>query len=373
MESDDEEEARSPSGTALTLPKPLAPSSCGAKAGDRKATVWWSKSEANPDLTLPVSHYLVYKYRLDGGSWDNKGSVGEVEAPLTSFTVEFLTNDRTYRFSVVAACGEGKYVSSHSPYSPAVTPSIPLPEPWKQHIDAASGRVYYYNSDTKERSWTRPVKDVFRVDEEVKKKFSEKQLSKYRGQFREVDIDDSGSIDLMELKKLFKLNDLKLSKSALKKLMKEMDVDNDGSIDFNEYMTMIHKVKTGNAASWGLLGLGEKFLAPAMPTRGKVDVEAKHQKVMEEKRRMGKWVVKRDEQTNRDYYFNHDTKESSWKIPAEVLWYLSESLRQKYDDDQVERFKEMFLKYDKDSSGCMDVDELTEALSDLGLKVKDFW
>ena len=367
MDSDEEEEARVDYEEALKLPRPFAPATCDARAGDRKATVWWSKSEDNPELDCRVSHYIVYKYRLDGGEWDNKGSIGEVEVPITSLTVEFLTNEKTYRFSVVAACEDGKYVSPHSVYSPAVTPCIPLPEPWKQHVDAETQKIYYYNPDTKERSWKRPERDVFKVSQEMKEKFSERQMAKYRNQFREVDIDDSGSIDLQELKKLFKLNEFKLSKTALKKLMKEMDVDNDGSIDFNEYVTMIHKIKSGSAASWGFLGLGEK-LASSKAKKKQV-VEAKHKKVMEGKKRMGNWVVKRDENTNRDYYFNRETKESSWSLPEEVLWYMSDNMKNKYSCDLVEGFKEMFLRYDKDASGYMDVDELTEVLLDLGLKV----
>ena len=33
----------------------------------------------------------------------------------------------------------------------------PTPTPWQELQDAASGKVYYYNSETRETTWNRPV------------------------------------------------------------------------------------------------------------------------------------------------------------------------------------------------------------------------
>lgn len=370
MDSDDSEEFDSHGESSLKLAKPYPPSSCGAKSGDRTATVWWSKSENNPKLKYPISEYIVYKYRLDGTVWNPKGIAAQVDVPLTSANIEYLTNDKTYRFSVVASCCDGKYASSHSPYSQAITPCIPLPEPWKQHIDPGTKRTYFYNPETKERSWIRPTNNIFRLSPEIKSVITEKQISKYRNQFRDFDKNGNGSIDIDELKKLLVENQLKVSKSKLKKMMRDMDINNDGTLDFNEYVTMLVNIKNGERSLWtGLMNLGEKIKVPAAIT-GVDGTEERHRNVIEGKKRMGDWVMKRDEKTNRDYYYNRTTKHSCWSCPEDVLWYVSDKIHSKYTEEELAQLKELFVSSDKDSSGHIDADELTDALHDMGLQVR---
>ena len=35
-----------------------------------------------------------------------------------------------------------------------------MPSGWTEHVDPSSGRTYYYNSSTKESTWTKPVADA---------------------------------------------------------------------------------------------------------------------------------------------------------------------------------------------------------------------
>jgi hypothetical protein len=61
------------------------------------------------------------------------------------------------------------------------------------------------------------------------------------------------------------------------------------------------------------------------------------------------------------YYYNKETKETSWLCPDEVKWYIDEDIATEFTEKQISKFKEMFGRYDQDGSGEIDTDELTEA------------
>ncbi|XP_031560362.1 allograft inflammatory factor 1-like isoform X1 [Actinia tenebrosa] len=76
------------------------------------------------------------------------------------------------------------------------------------------------------------------------------KLESYKKQFMEFDLDNSGDIDIMELKKMMPEKNAELKKMMeklgqakthleLKKMIAEVDTTNSGTISYNEFLTMM--------------------------------------------------------------------------------------------------------------------------------------
>jgi len=66
-----------------------------------------------------------------------------------------------------------------------------------------------------------------------------KNLQAYKAQFMEFDLDDSGDIDLMELKMMMEKLGQAKTHLELKKMIAEVDTRNSGSIDYKDFLTMM--------------------------------------------------------------------------------------------------------------------------------------
>ena len=64
-------------------------------------------------------------------------------------------------------------------------------------------------------------------------------LEAYKKQFMEFDLDNSGDIDLMELKMMMEKLDQAKTHLELKKMIAEVDRENRGSISYNDFLFMM--------------------------------------------------------------------------------------------------------------------------------------
>lgn len=64
-------------------------------------------------------------------------------------------------------------------------------------------------------------------------------LDKYKQQFMEFDLDNSGDIDLMELKRMMEKLDQAKTHLELKKMIAEVDRENRGAISYNDFLFMM--------------------------------------------------------------------------------------------------------------------------------------
>ena len=65
-----------------------------------------------------------------------------------------------------------------------------------------------------------------------------------RNAFMMFDSDNSGKIDLKEIKLLLEGDDFKdqILKESLEKIIDEVDIDGDGEIDFEEFLNMMRTI-----------------------------------------------------------------------------------------------------------------------------------
>ena len=74
--------------------------------------------------------------------------------------------------------------------------------------------------------------------------FSREQLEDYKKQFIEYDPDNSGTITLVELKRMMAKLDQAKTNLELKRMIQEVDEDDDGAISFREFVNMFREGKT---------------------------------------------------------------------------------------------------------------------------------
>ncbi|XP_033740944.1 allograft inflammatory factor 1-like [Pecten maximus] len=65
------------------------------------------------------------------------------------------------------------------------------------------------------------------------------KLNKYRDQFMEFDLDNSGDIDIMELKQMMEKLDCAKTHLELKKMIAEVDTTGSGTILYREFLDMM--------------------------------------------------------------------------------------------------------------------------------------
>ncbi|XP_061193355.1 allograft inflammatory factor 1-like [Saccostrea echinata] len=67
----------------------------------------------------------------------------------------------------------------------------------------------------------------------------EEKLVEYKAKFMEYDLDDSGDIDIMELKQMMEKLGQAKTHLELKKMIAEVDTDNSGTINYTEFLSMM--------------------------------------------------------------------------------------------------------------------------------------
>jgi len=354
----------------------VAPLKVRARAGNEKVTIWWENSESN-DYVLTRS--WVRRFRLEGDVWKERGDAVEVVFPLNSVTVELSgQNSRKFKFTVEAESDDGRR-SKPSLFSDEVVPFEPLPEPWEERFDKKSNKIFYFNPETNEKSLQRPLDHLYLVFEENRERFQKKEIASMRRRFREIDVDGSGKLDDFELVEMFKDQNLKFSRPKIRRLIKLVDKDRNGTLDFDEFLTLIHMVRTGEADNFhdklSKLFSGEVLFHGAESIVGKLRMaaggraaleERGHEKRLLEKERFGNWTKTYDDARRREFFVNKVTHEKQWKVPDEVRWFLPKALKEVFIEEELEEFRAIFERFDEDQSGEMDVDELTEAMRELG-------
>ena len=63
------------------------------------------------------------------------------------------------------------------------------------------------------------------------------------------------------------------------------------------------------------------------------------------------------------------TGESTWKRPHEVLYWLPEKTRKKFDEEEIRGFEEDFAAFDLDASGAIDERELMLCFKDMKIEI----
>ncbi|XP_022291598.2 allograft inflammatory factor 1-like [Crassostrea virginica] len=67
----------------------------------------------------------------------------------------------------------------------------------------------------------------------------EERLIEYKGKFMEYDLDNSGDIDIMELKQMMEKLGQAKTHLELKKMIAEIDTDDSGTINYTEFLNMM--------------------------------------------------------------------------------------------------------------------------------------
>jgi Ca2+-binding EF-hand superfamily protein len=357
---------------------PQRPAALRAKAGDGSATLWWSTDDKgggdDEDAYARTEAFVVYKYRLDGGEWKEKGDRIEALAPATSVTVTGLTNGKTYRFSVRARSRKG-LCSAESVRSNSVVPYEPLPEPWQERFDAANQKTFYYNTETKQSTYVRPAQARYEAGEANSARFLARDIRRFRALFSELDTEEQGSVEHGALPELVAELGLpcSVSRSRLRHLTRQLDPEQSGRLEFDAFLTLVYRLQHPNlleqlldpkAAVEGAVG---GVLAKLKPRAAeKARMERAHRRKMAEAERMGPWEEFFDEARRRKYYVHKVTKEKVWVLPEEVMFFVPEELRAFFTEPEQAEIRELFEYYDQDRSGEIDADELTEVLRALG-------
>ncbi|CAM9752607.1 unnamed protein product [Chrysoparadoxa australica] len=126
---------------------------------------------------------------------------------------------------------------------------------WEKLMHNVVHKPYFRHINTGEILWTMPNEVKFFLSTELKQEllgtFRAAELEGFKGEFRKMDLDGSGSIDKTELTLLLRQFGEAVNESRLSSLMKEVDRDGSGEIDFDEFCIMMASVKNGKAsAGW---------------------------------------------------------------------------------------------------------------------------
>jgi|EP00505_MAST-04D_sp_SCG-Rhode-Island_P004542 Ca2+-binding EF-hand superfamily protein len=347
---------------------PFAPLGAGARATKKGAVVWWTPGG---DGGKPITKYFVRKHRLDLGEWKLKGEIEVENTDGFDCTYRFdegLTEGREYRFDVYAVNEDGRSEKESDPTN-KVEPGLVLPEGWEKNVDKA-GRTYYFNRVKNKTSWTVPKPDKYQIAPDLRLRFQPGEIEQMQGQFSNYDADGSGEIDKEELGQLFKRMGEKIKPRELDELLIKVDEDGSGEVSFQEFVQMIDWLREGR------LGVGKKlmkrfsnFTGMGMKFFKSTFGKKKLTRDMKTERKMGDWVQHMNKNIGKPYYFNKKTGETSWKRPAEVLFWLSADLEAKFSKDEIEGYQEDFAAFDLDGSGSIDEKELTECFKDMNIQV----
>ncbi|KAI8646221.1 hypothetical protein BD408DRAFT_410404 [Parasitella parasitica] len=78
---------------------------------------------------------------------------------------------------------------------------------------------------------------------------NEQQLSEYRESFSLFDKDGNGVIDIKELGQVMRSLNRKPTEEELKDMINEVDADENGTIDFDEFLTIVSRMKENSKES----------------------------------------------------------------------------------------------------------------------------
>lgn len=164
-----------------TLPEP--PSRVYAIGRNESAEIWWTKDYGEITSIHDIQEWEITRYRKDKKEgktiWNNKGSMKLLQmGNIHQCKFIGLRNHSEYRFTVSIKTEEG-YSMESSP-SNIVYVDAPPPVGWKLLYEQSSKQYYYFNLFFRTSQLSRPEKDPFFIEDHVAKKFSRRELQKFK-------------------------------------------------------------------------------------------------------------------------------------------------------------------------------------------------
>ena len=101
------------------------------------------------------------------------------------------------------------------------------------------------------RTLNRKNENIARV--KYSDEFSQEELSKFIRQFRDMDDDDSGTIDTDEIGQAFALAGIDIDRETLIEVVEEADADHSGTVDIDEWIGIQKAVRDGTSKAMQLL------------------------------------------------------------------------------------------------------------------------
>ena len=162
----------------------------------------------------------------------------------------------------------------------------------------------------------------------------------------------------------------RLKPSQMDALLRKIDDDGSGDINFQEFCQMVFWMREGK------LGLGGKLFRSFGKGMGNILKKAtklvSKKKMSEEertKRKLGHWEMHANPNIGKPYYFNKKTGETRWRRPDEVLFWLPETMKEKFTEREIEKFKEDFASMDLDGGGSLDEEELRVCFENMNVQI----
>ncbi|GMH95313.1 hypothetical protein TrST_g7375 [Triparma strigata] len=123
---------------------------------------------------------------------------------------------------------------------------------WQKHMHPMVGRPFYHNVKTKVTTWEMPQEVRFFVNDklnnDMRRRYDEKQMEFFQKEFQAMDLDGSGAVDEAELGMILENLGENISSARLKGLIKELDKDGSGEIEYEEFLVMIDAVWRGKGS-----------------------------------------------------------------------------------------------------------------------------
>jgi Ca2+-binding EF-hand superfamily protein len=96
---------------------------------------------------------------------------------------------------------------------------------WEMHVNQNIGKPYFFNKKTGETRWRRPDEILFWLPDDIKEKFTEREIERFQEDFAAMDLDGGGSLDEEELHKCFESMNINIDGKKLRKMIAMFDDD----------------------------------------------------------------------------------------------------------------------------------------------------
>mmetsp|Transcript_11082 Transcript_11082/g.33683 ORF Transcript_11082/g.33683 Transcript_11082/m.33683 type:complete len:552 (-) Transcript_11082:106-1761(-) len=127
---------------------------------------------------------------------------------------------------------------------------------WEKKLHPVLDQWYFENKETGHSQWHMPDEIKFHLSDKqfknLRKNYEPAEIEHFKESFQQIDIDDSGTLDEVELKVLMEASmGVSITRGQAHGLMQEVDYDHSGSIDFAEFCALMIRVKKGKtSARW---------------------------------------------------------------------------------------------------------------------------
>ncbi|CAM9340887.1 unnamed protein product, partial [Discosporangium mesarthrocarpum] len=348
------------------------PTGVQAIGQNQEALVWWEELQ-DMDPAIRVVGFVVNRYRLDGREWHRKGLTLAEGAQTTSTKVGDLQNDLLYRFTVSTRTEEG--LSEESAPSRTVRPNTPLPEGWKEIFNPSTGKMLYKNIKTNQACLSRPETNPYVIPTDLFLHFSQEETDTMCREFKHKAELSGGTwvspMDVFDM--LPNLGEKLTVKEVVQRLEKQGwspkgDV-REANVTYSQFVGLLWSVKEERMAHKSLCQRVTDFVMERVTSKR---ISAKKLALIEQDtgRRLGAWEKINHPVTGKPCYCNTENGQTSWTMPTEVKFYLSNELKvdllKTFTEDELFDMRKEFNKMDLDGSGTIDANELALILKSYG-------